>query len=383
MTPTFTKPYSITAHFGGVRDPRYQHSPPHRLLDMITIAICAVICGANDWDAVAEFGRAKEEWLRTFLPLAHGIPSADTFGRVFSQIDPVEFEGSFINWVAAISTLTAGEVVAIDGKTVRRSADQRHDQRAIHMVSAWASQNRLVLGQVKVDDKSNEITAIPALLRLLAVQGCIVTIDAMGHQTIIASQIIEQEADYALALKENQGHLYDEVVRLFTDALADPTGRRIPYATDQTVNKGHGRIEIRKCWTISQPNYIKYLDPQGRWAGLKTVVKIESHRHQGDEHTCEVRYYTSSLPGDPKLLNRVIRTHWTIENQLHWGLDVAFREDDSRVRQGYAAENLAVLRHIALNLLKQERSVKLGIQNKRLRAGWDNDYLLKVLSLLT
>lgn len=383
MTPSLTKQYSIAAHFGGIRDPRYQHSPPHRLLDIITIALGAVICGANDWEAVAEFGRAKEEWLREFLPLANGIPSADTFGRIFSQIDPVEFEQSFINWVEAISELTAGEVVAIDGKTLRRSHDHRHDQKAIHMVSAWASQNRLVLGQVKVDDKSNEITAIPALLRLLALQGCIVTIDAMGHQTEIAAQIIKQGADYALALKENQGHLYHEVVRLFTDALADPTGQAIPYATDQTVNKGHGRIETRQCWTISQPDFIKYLDPQGRWAGLKTVVMLESHRHQGDEHTREVRYYTSSLAGDPKLLNRVIRTHWTIENQLHWELDVAFREDDSRVRQGYAAENLAVLRHIALNLLKQERTLKLGLQNKRLRAGWDNHYLLKVLSLLT
>jgi predicted transposase YbfD/YdcC len=305
MTATLTKQYSIAEHFGSIKDARYQHSPPHRLLDIITIALCAVICGANDWEAVAEFGRTKEDWLRKFLPLAHGIPSADTFGRIFSQIDPVEFEHSFINWVEALSELTPGEVVAIDGKTLRRSHDHRHDQKAIHMVSAWASQNRLVLGQVKVDDKSNEITAIPALLRLLALQGCIVTIDAMGHQTEIAAQIIKQGADYALALKENQGHLYHEVVRLFTDALADPTGRAISYATDRTVNKGHGRLEIRQCWTISQPDFIKYLDPQGRWAGLKTVVMIESHRSQGDQHTHEVRYYTSSLAGDPKLLNRV------------------------------------------------------------------------------
>lgn len=383
MISTLTEQLSIAKYFGDIHDPRYHHSPPHRLLDIITIALCAVICGANDWEAVAEFGLAKEGWLRKFLPLAHGIPSADTFGRIFSQIDPVEFEHSFIQWVEAISRLSVGQVVAIDGKTLRRSHDQRHDQKAIHMVSAWASQNCLVLGQVKVDDKSNEITAIPALLRLLALQGCIVTIDAMGHQTAIASQIIEQGADYTLALKENQGQLYHEVVRLFADALADPTGRRIPYATDQTVNKGHGRIETRQCWTISQPDFIKYLDPRGRWTGLKTVIMIASHRRQGDQLTREVRYYTSSLAADPKLLNQVIRSHWTIENQLHWELDVAFREDDSRVRQGYAAENLAVLRHIALNLLKQEPSVKLGIQNKRLRSGWDNDYLLKVFSLLT
>lgn len=383
MTPSLTKPSSIAAHFGGLRDPRYHHSPPHRFMDIMTIAICAVICGANDWEAVAEFGRAKAAWLRTCLPLANGIPSPDTFSRVFGQLNPVEFEHRFINWVQAISSLTNGEVVAIDGKSLRGSADQSHDQRAIHLVSAWASQNRLVLGQVKVDDKSNEITAIPVLLRLLALQGCIVTIDAMGTQTAIAAQVIQQEADYALALKENQGHLYHEVVRLFADALADPTGRRIPYATAQTINKGHGRLETRQCWTISQPDYIRYLDPQGRWAGLQTVVKVESHRRVGDEQTSEVRYYLTSLAGDPKLLNQVIRTHWTIENQLHWGLDVAFREDDSRVRHGYAAENLAVVRHIALNLLKQEGSLKLGLQNKRLRAGWDNDYLLKVLSLLT
>lgn len=373
---------TIETHFGEIDDPRYHHSPPHLLLDIITIALCAIISGANDWEAVAAFGRAKEAWLRTFLRLPNGIPSADTFERVFAQIDPHQFQAGFIRWVAAISQLKVGEVVAIDGKTLCGSGDPRNDRKAIHMVSAWASQNRLVLGQVKVDDKSNEITAIPELLRLLALPGCIVTLDAMGCQTEIAAQIVAQGADYVLALKENQGHLYREVVRLFNDALTEPS-RGIPVETAQTLEKGHGRIEKRQAWTISHPDYLKYLDPSGRWAGLETVVRVDSQRQINQQHSQETRYYISSVDGDPKLLNTAVRTHWTIENQLHWVLDVAFREDDSRVHRGHAPENLAVLRHMALNLLKQERTSKLSIQNKRLRAAWDTDYLLQLLSLLT
>lgn len=380
MTSKLTQ--TIETHFGEIDDPRYHHSPPHLLLDIITIALCAIISGANDWEAVAAFGRAKEAWLRTFLRLPNGIPSADTFERVFAQIDPHQFQASFMRWVAAISHLKAGEVVAIDGKTLRGSDDPRNDRKAIHMVSAWASQNHLVLGQVKVDDKSNEITAIPELLRLLALPGCIVTLDALGCQTEIAAQIVAQGADYVLALKENQGHLYREVVRLFNDALTEPS-RGIPIETAQTIEKGHGRIEKRQAWTISQPDYLKYLDPTGRWAGLETVVRVDSQRQINQQHSQETRYYISSLDGEPKLLNTAVRTHWTIENQLHWVLDVAFREDDSRVHRGHAAENLAVLRHIALNLLKQERTSKLSFHNKRLRAAWDTDYLLQLLSLLT
>lgn len=375
--------HTIAHHFAELNDPRKLHSPPHLLLDIVTIAICGVICGADDWVAIETFGRAKESWLRTFLRLPNGIPSHDTFGHVLAKLDPTEFESCFLSWVMSISQVTAGEVVAIDGKTLRRSHDKGGGKAAIHMVSAWANQNRLVLGQVKVADKSNEITAIPELLRRLALQGCIVTIDAMGCQTEIAAQIIDQEADYLLALKANHGRLYQEVERLFNDALKDPMGT-IPYQTSRPiVNKGHGRIEIRQCWTISDPRYIAYLDPQDRWPGFQTVVRIEAKRRQGTDQRQEVRYYLSSLSPDPDRLNQVIRSHWSIENELHWVLDVAFGEDDSRVRQGYAAQNLSVVRRIALNLLKQEQTAKIGVRNKRLRAAWDHDYLLKVLCHLT
>ncbi len=378
MTIT-TSQYTIAEHFGIIDDPRYQHSPPHALLDIITIALCGVICGADDWVAIEQFGRAKQEWFESFLRLPHGIPSHDTFGDVFAKIDPQQFQAGFSRWVGAISNLTGGEMVSIDGKTVRRSHDKTLGKDAIHMVSAWASKNRLVLGQWKVDDKSNEITAIPKLLRLLALTGCIVTIDAMGCQTDIAAQIIEQNADYVLALKDNHQRLHQEIQRLFADALADPN-HAIPYEFAQTVDKGHGRVEIRRCWTIDDPTYIAYLDPQGRWAGLRSVVRIESERRVGSEISRETRHYLASLDGDPIQLNQVIRTHWHIENKVHWVLDVAFREDDCRVRQGHAPENLAILRHIALNLLKQEHTANVGIRNKRLKAGWDEDYLFKVLS---
>jgi predicted transposase YbfD/YdcC len=378
---TQTTGISIAEYFGQVKDPR-QHHVDHLLIEIIIIAICAVICGADGWVEVAEFGQAKEEWLRTFLILPNGIPSHDTFGRVFGLIDPHEFQRGFVSWVTAISQITAGQIIAIDGKRLRRSHNNRLGKAAIHMVSAWATQNRLVLGQVKTDEKSNEITAIPQLLKVLAIKGCIVTIDAMGCQTEIAKLIIEGEADYVLALKGNQGTLHNDVQSLFAYAQ-QINFQDVTYDFTQTLDKNHGRLEIRRHWTISDPEFIGFLDPNEKWTDLRSIGMVQAQRLIGDKTTYHTRFYISSLEGDATQFGRAVRSHWQIENNLHWVLDVAFHEDLSRVRSGYAAENFAALRHIALNLLQHETSAKCGIKAKRLKAGWNEGYLLKVLSSLT
>jgi predicted transposase YbfD/YdcC len=378
-------PTSISEHFATLTDPRRDHTKEHRLLDIVTIALCAVICGANDWVAVETFGRAKQAWLRTFLALPGGIPAHDTFGRVFARLDPDEFRRCFLAWVQAVVGEPGPQGVAIDGKTLRRSHDRRTGQAALHLVSAWATTSGLVVGQVAVDSKSNEITAIPVLLRLLALEGAVVTIDALGCQTAIAAQIIEQGADYVLALKDNHPALHERVRLAFVDADA-AVGTTLPLAEltpHTTTDKNHGRIEQRRCLAIGDPDYLAYVDPDDAWPKLRSVVRVESTRRSGEAVTTDTRHYLSSLPAEAATLAQTIRDHWTIENCLHWVLDVAFREDDSRVRVGHAPENLAIIRHFALNLLRQEPSRRTGLATKRLRAALDDTYLRTVLDGLS
>ncbi len=370
---------SIEHHFGDLKDPRIDRAKRHKLLDIVVLAICGVICGADDWVSIEEFGNAKLDWFRKFLELPNGIPSHDTFGRVFGKLDPDQFHTCFTNWILAVSEITEGQVIALDGKTLRRSHDKTLGKGAIVMVSAWATANRLVLGQVKVDEKSNEITAIPELLRALDISGCIITTDAMGCQKEIASLIVEGGGDYVLALKENHGQLYEDVALLFDDLEASRF-KAYSFDEEKTVNGGHGRLETRQCWTISDPKIVQALRGTKDWEKLQSVVKVRAKRNDGQKETVEDRYYLSSLDGDAERLLWAKRTHWGIENGLHWVLDIAFREDESRVRKDHGAQNLATLRHIALNLLKQENTAKIGIKNKRLRAGWDERYLLRVLA---
>jgi predicted transposase YbfD/YdcC len=370
---------SIRKHFSKVKDPRIERTKRHKLLDILVIAICGVICGADSWVDIELFGKTKLDWLKTFLKLPNGIPSHDTFGRVFGAINPEEFENSFMEWVQAINELTQGQVIAIDGKQLRGSQDSESGKAAIYMVSAWAVENQLVLGQRKVDEKSNEITAIPKLLKLLEIAGCIVTIDAIGTQTKIAKTIIEQGGDYLLAVKENQGNLYEDIHDLFEDDQKY-NFEGAPYNYAKTVNKDHGRIEIRECWSISDLEYLANIRDQERWHGLKSLAMITSERRIGEKAEIETRYFISSMESDAQKILKVKRSHWGIENRLHWVLDIAFNEDHSRVRKDNAPQNFAVLRHMALNLLKQEKTAKGGIKAKRLQCGWNVDYLLKVLA---
>lgn len=368
----------IGRHFETLEDPRVERTKLHDLMSIIVIAICGVICGADNWVAMEAFGQAKLRWLKQFLPLDNGIPSHDTFGRVFSLLDAQTFERCFMSWVQAVSEVTAGEVVAVDGKTLRRSHDRASGKGPLHLISAWATENGVVLGQRKVESHSNEIPAIPRLLEVLALEGCIVTVDAMGCQEEIAQAIVAQEADYVLAVKANQSQLLREITETFSMAQEDDF-RGIAHDHYVSVGKGHGRIETRRHWTIYEPSYIDYLNERGRWPNLRSIGMVEATRRVGTAVERETRYYISSLPGDAEVFGRAVRSHWGIENQLHWVLDVAFREDDCRVRQGHAAQNLATLRRLALTLLRRESTASCGIATKRLKAAWDTKYLIRVL----
>jgi predicted transposase YbfD/YdcC len=368
---------TITEHFSELEDPR-EDNRSHLLGDIIVIAICAAICGADSWTDVELFGEAKQKWFKGFLELPHGIPSHDTFNRVFARLDAEEFQSSFREWIAAVEERTQGQVVALDGKQLRRSHDKTLGKKAIYMVSAWASENGLVLGQRKVDERSNEITAIPQLLDVLEVSGCIVTTDAIGCQTAIAEKVIENEADYVLVVKENQELLFKTLRGLFNDAQEL---HWVDCDYHKTVDKGHGRIEVRECWTTSDPEYLQYIGLLADWRGLQSIAMIQAERRVGEKKSVKQRYFISSLESNARRLLHAARTYWEIENKVHWVLDLAFREDECRVRKGNGAQNLAVLRHIALNLLRRESTSKRSIRAKRLKAGWDHNYLLKVLTV--
>lgn len=370
---------SIEEHFGTLQDFRDRRGLRHELKEIIVIAILSIICSADEFTEMEEFGKSKEPFLRKFLDLKNGIPSHDTFGRVFSLLPPEEFRACFISWVKSLCDLH-GDIVNIDGKALRRSFDTASDKAMIYMVSAWANANNLVLGQVKVDDKSNEITAIPKLLELLDLAGCVITIDAMGTQKEIAKAIRENEADYVLALKGNQGNLQEEVQEAFEKFDAQKVA-----TSDQSIQLDHGRIEERNCYVAAAKDYLSP-NESVKWKDLVSIVKIESYvsykngKKKGQKDY-QVRYYISSLsPNDAARINFAIQSHWGIETKVHWVLDIAFREDDSRIRKGHADENMAIARHIALNKLKNEYSCKRGIKAKRKKAAWDDEYLFKVLA---
>lgn len=376
------KATTLFEHLSEIKDPRIERTKWHKLIDILVIAVCATICGAESYPDMEEFGLDKEEWLRTFLELENGIPSHDTFRRVFMLIKPSEFQGCFLSWVEGVCELTDKEVVSVDGKQSRGSKKKNKKSKiqneGLRMVSAWAVKNRLVLGQQKTQEKSNEITAIPELLRLLSLKGCIVTIDAMGCQREIVKQIVEQEADYVISLKGNQGNLHKDVADYFTWAEKIKY-QDIEFDYCETVEKGHGRIEVRRCWVTED---IDWLEEKEDWAGLKSIVMVLSEREViGKAISVERRYFISSLSANAKESLNAVRSHWQIENSLHWVLDVAFREDDCQIKDENAAANMATLRHITLNLLNQEKSCKRGVKGKRLKAAWNQDYLLKVLQL--
>jgi predicted transposase YbfD/YdcC len=365
--------------FSELHDPREdKHSKRHLLSDIMLLTILAVICGAESWVAVERFGLSKYEWLKSILILPNGIPSHDTIGNFFSKLNPEQLQQCFLNWINEVFDFSDGEIIAIDGKTLRHSYDSARNKPAIHMVNAWACKNNLVLGQFKTEEKSNEITAIPKLLKVLDLKGHTVTIDAMGCQTTIAKQIIEQEGDYVLNLKGNQKSMHEDVSLFISSYVDNKTNSDVEFSFCETVTGEHGRIETRRYWMTEN---IDWLQQKKDWAGLKSIgmVEYESIIKTTGEITTERRFFISSLKSNATALGHAIRMHWGIENGLHWCLDVAFNEDACQVRKDYAPENFAVIRQIALNLLKQEKSARTGIKTKRLMAGWDNSYLAKLL----
>jgi predicted transposase YbfD/YdcC len=361
---------SFFAHFATLPDPRVERTKLHKLSDIVFIAIAAVLSGCEDWNEMELYGQEKYEWLTKYLELPHGIPSHDTFNRLFAALDPIALQSCFLSWVESVARLSEGSLVSIDGKRLCHSGVEGK-KSIVHLVSAWSDENQMMLAQCKVQDNSSEITAIPCLLEVLELKGCIVSIDAMGCQKEIAAQIIDKQADYILAVKENQEFLLDDLKEAFLHSHA--------IQSDTTLDVGHGRIEKRQCRIVQEPEWICKRE---QWKGLQTLIEItaqRSHKATGEQQS-EVRYYISSRVAEAGCFNRYVRSHWGIENSLHWTLDVVFSEDSSNKRAGNAAENFALISRIALNILKNDTSVKGSMKNKRHKAGWNNDYLIRLLT---
>jgi predicted transposase YbfD/YdcC len=369
-----TKSVTIGDHFAELTDPR-RREVTYPLINIVVIAICAVICGADDFVAIAKFGNAKRKWLARFLDLTNGIPSHDRFNAILAAIKPAEFEKCLLSWITALHDISDGQVIAIDGKTLRRSFDAASNKSAIHMVSAWATANQISLGQVVVDAKSNEITAIPKLLEMLDISGAIVTIDAMGCQTEIAQQIVDGKGDYCLAVKGNQKTLHQAIVDFVDDQLEDDFAHT-KVRRYQTREHAHGREERRYYYIFPVP---KDLAGSSRWPKLRAIGVVMSHTWRNGQECFEMRYYILSKYVAARRFADAARGHWGIENRLHWQLDVTFQEDQCRIRKGHADTNFSSLRRTALSLLKNDTSLKVGVKNKRLTAGWDDTYLEKVL----
>jgi predicted transposase YbfD/YdcC len=371
--------HSIAEHFNDIEDIRIERGKKHKLIDIITISICAVVCGADGWIDIEMYGIARKKWLDKFLELPNGIPSHDTFARVFSQINPDEFNKSFLSWIKGISKITAGEIIAFDGKQSRNSGDEKNGQGVINTVSAWATINRLVLGQKKVEGKSNEITALPELIKILDLAGCIVTIDAMGCQREIVKKIVEKDADYVIAVKKNQPSLYEQIEQLFKQAI-ETEGKDLNMSAFSSKEMNRGREEIRNYLMLT--DVTEQIDPLKKWEKLTSIGMVESVRVVNGKTSVETRYFISSLWNDAKKLAEAIRSHWSIENSLHWVLDVTFKEDNSRIRKDNAPANFAVLRHIAVNIIGQNKSRKLSVRSKRFLASLDEEYSNELLEAI-
>lgn len=367
-------------HFSILEDPRLNnHKKLHSLEDILILTLLAVICGAESWVDVEDFGKCNGDWLKRTLKLPNGVPSHDTIGKVFRQLNPEQFKSCFLSWVQSLVQVSGGDIIAIDGKTLRHSYDSASNRAAIHMISAWSCGNELVLGQFKTEEKSNEITAIPELLKVLSLAGCTVTIDAMGCQKKIAKEIIKGGGDYVLALKENHKTLHDDVA-LYMDSLRDGDLKNRCFDYFETLEKGHGRIETRRHWVTED---IDWLEGRASWSNIKSIGMVERERQVNNAISKERHFYISSRDADAKELARCVRSHWEVENKLHWVLDVCFNEDKCRVRKDFGAENFAVVRHLAINLLRQENTFKGSLRRKRKKAGWDHHYLVEIMKLAT